>query len=541
VSQHLRSDANEVERTLTNLADQVSTALTTRVSSLSEGLQNDTAAMERTLTGLAEQVSATLVARASEVATSHETLRKDVNGVLEQLNAANTLLGSVLEEVKDNLGPIEGVVGERIAAFRAALDSATTTSGVAVERIDHQVRELREFSTVFMRDATTLTQRFEDQGKSLSGAAEQLEATHRRIDATLAERRDAIEQITSALSNRAADLEERLARFNKLMQESLTAAETRAQEIARLVAESTSQSTHAIARQYELLRSTTTEERERTSAALRATYEQAMDEVNSMFRETNSRFTEAARELREVADEVQRSLDQTRQELKRGVFELPNETRESAQAMRRVVADQIKALAELNDIVARQGRMASIAEPPPREEPTPQRRTREPVSGNGDGARRPAREEAPPARAGWFNGLTGRGSREPEARREEPRGERPLPPTLESFDALSIDISRMIDHDAAVEAWDRYKRGERNVFTRKLYTMPGQKAFEEIRRRYRRNGDFRETVDRYIDEFERLLDQVARDDRGQGLTKTYLTSDTGKVYTLLAHAASRLE
>jgi hypothetical protein len=34
---------------------------------------------------------------------------------------------------------------------------------------------------------------------------------------------------------------------------------------------------------------------------------------------------------------------------------------------------------------------------------------------------------------------------------------------------------------------------------------------------------------------------VARDDRGQGLTKTYLTSDTGKVYTLLAHAASRLE
>jgi hypothetical protein len=49
-----------------------------------------------------------------------------------------------------------------------------------------------------------------------------------------------------------------------------------------------------------------------------------------------------------------------------------------------------------------------------------------------------------------------------------------------------------------------------------------------------------ETVDRYIDEFERLLEQVARDDRGQVLTKTYLTSDTGKVYTLLAHAAGRL-
>ncbi len=92
----------------------------------------------------------------------------------------------------------------------------------------------------------------------------------------------------------------------------------------------------------------------------------------------------------------------------------------------------------------------------------------------------------------------------------------------------------------AVELWDRYKRGERNVFTRRLYTAQGQKTFEEIRRKYRRSTEFRETVDRYVDEFERLLEQVARDDRGQVLTKTYLTSDTGKVYTLLAHAAGRL-
>jgi hypothetical protein len=174
--------------------------------------------------------------------------------------------------------------------------------------------------------------------------------------------------------------------------------------------------------------------------------------------------------------------------------------------------------------------MAAIAEPARAPvEPAPERRAREPAPAEGDGPRRP------------FNGPAARPPREPEARRDEPRGERPLPPMLESFDALSIDISRMIDHDAAVEAWERYKRGERNVFSRKLYTIQGQKAFEEIRRRYRRNGDFRETVDRYIDEFERLLEQVARDDRGQGLTKTYLTSDTGKVYTLLAHAAARLE
>ena len=138
----------------------------------------------------------------------------------------------------------------------------------------------------------------------------------------------------------------------------------------------------------------------------------------------------------------------------------------------------------------------------------------------------------PPARSsGWLSDML---TRAEDSRQHAPEQ------SIESLDALSLDIARMIDHDAAVELWDRHQRGERNIFTRRLYTAQGQKTFDEIRRRYRKSDEFRETVDRYIDEFERLLEQVSRDDRGQVLSKTYLTSDTGKVYTLLAHAAARL-
>ena len=112
---------------------------------------------------------------------------------------------------------------------------------------------------------------------------------------------------------------------------------------------------------------------------------------------------------------------------------------------------------------------------------------------------------------------------------------------MESLDSLSVDIARMIDHDAAAELWDRYKRGERNVFTRRLYTLQGQKTFEEIRKRYRGDREFKQTVDRYIGEFERLLEEVSQDERGQAMARSYLTSDTGKVYTMLAHAAGRFE
>ena len=61
------------------------------------------------------------------------------------------------------------------------------------------------------------------------------------------------------------------------------------------------------------------------------------------------------------------------------------------------------------------------------------------------------------------------------------------------------------------------------------------------RRRYKSDREFRQTVDRYIGEFERLLNEVARDDRGQVVARTYLTSETGKVYTMLAHAAGRFD
>ena len=159
---------------------------------------------------------------------------------------------------------------------------------------------------------------------------------------------------------------------------------------------------------------------------------------------------------------------------------------------------------------------------------------------------------------GWLSDLLDRASREEPMRdvpreparettrdvmREQPRASEDRPPrhSIESLDSLSVDIARMIDHDAAADLWDRYKRGERNVFTRRLYTLQGQQAFDDIRKKYRADREFKQTVDRYISEFERLLEEVSRDDRGQVVARTYLTSETGKVYTMLAHAAGRFD
>jgi hypothetical protein len=318
-------------------------------------------------------------------------------------------------------------------------------------------------------------------------------------------------------------------------------------------------------------------------------------------RGATAKFRDTMGELRGMTGQIQRELEATRAELRRGVVELPQETQETAANMRRVVADQIRALNELSALVSRSNRVvdaapavqprrvneapaaaASVAlaaaveqrvvAPAPAPTPVPAPRVARQVEAKPAPAPAPApspapapavrpqaaqpaapspaprREEAPApqaaTRGGWLSDLLNRASRDENAEpnRTVNRGaERTRANSLESLDSISVDIARMIDHDAAVELWDRYKRGEHNVFTRRLYTLQGQQTFDEIRRKYQAEPEFRQTVDRYVEEFERLLAEVSRDDRDSMLTKTYLTSETGKVYTMLAHASGRFD
>jgi hypothetical protein len=240
--------------------------------------------------------------------------------------------------------------------------------------------------------------------------------------------------------------------------------------------------------------------------------------------------------------------------MRRGVLELPQEAAENAAEMRRVIVEQIDALAELNRIVARHGRAMDAVEPV---RPLVREEAMAAVA-SATGQRTPLRSDIaldrppPPrrpeprpagdnGRGGWLSDVLARASREEEP--TEPRSDfAARPQGRGALDTLSIDIARMVDHDAAVELWDLRQRGEHGAFdSRLLYTPQGQQTFEEIRRKYRGDRDFKQTVDRYIAEFERLLDEVAHDDRASAVAHSYLTSETGKVYTMLAHAAGRLD
>ena len=245
--------------------------------------------------------------------------------------------------------------------------------------------------------------------------------------------------------------------------------------------------------------------------------------------------------------------------------------------MRKVIVDQIEALAELNRIVAHHGRGLDVVTPgrasAPRQEETllaaVTNRNNEPRMRESNetrmrdtevrmrdvpsastlpppdlGAPASRRAEAPPmspaagggGQDGWLSDLLQR----TDASSAQPARGRAPQPAANPLESLSLDIGRLMDRNLAAEMWDRYQRGESKAFSKRLYTPAGQKAFDEVARKYRADRGFKQTVDRYIAEFERLLDEVARDDRGPQALRSHLTSETGLVYTLLAHAAGRL-
>jgi hypothetical protein len=561
-------------KTMLQNGDQIAGAINEASSKATASVNRSVTDLDTTARAAIERSQKTASAAVTEMMETHGMLRNDTSALFERLREANVLLQEVLGGATENLAKIETTLSRRVSEFVATMNDIGDRSGSTGERFEHQMKTFLTGTGEVLAGISHAAERFEAQGKTLAVAAEQIDVSNRRTEEVMADRREALDSVVNQIDSKVGDLDSRLKRFSALLSETFEAAEGRARDIARVLAESSTEGTKAIANQYELVRATTDEERKRTSEALNSIYEQATGETSALFRQTSEKFIEIVRQMKEMSAAMQREMESTRTELRRGILELPQETAESAANMRRVIVEQIDALAELNRIVARHSR--DTVEPA---------RRAEPVAAAGGGARadarprfeeareaRPARfvEDARPARpepagagrpaparrppaepaaaapegrgGGWLTDLLGRASSREEPAQPAPASdERQTRRAMESLDSLSVDIARMIDHDAAAELWERYKRGERNVFTRRLYTLQGQQTFEEIRKRYRADREFRQTVDRYIGEFERLLEEVSQGDRGQATARSYLTSDTGKVYTMLAHAAGRFE
>ena len=102
------------------------------------------------------------------------------------------------------------------------------------------------------------------------------------------------------------------------------------------------------------------------------------------------------------------------------------------------------------------------------------------------------------------------------------------------------DIANAVDEHVAAEVWMRYNKGERHVVSRNIYNRQGQATYDQVKRRYEGDTTFRHIVDRYLADFERMLKDASKADPKGRTLQAHLTSETGRIYLVLAHASGRL-
>ena len=359
---------------------------------------------------------------------TNDKLRAELPALLDSLSRTNGSLQNIVDRAGGDLAKHEATLGVRLSDFQTAIDT-----------VAKQVNALESIAGGALGDATSIVGAMETHSQSLAQSASQLTRSQSALDQAFEARRQSLAGLVSLIETKQSEFEGALASFSGLMDDSLRNVEARARDIGGVIEKTTKETADIVDERFGAVRTAAEQERARTAATMRAAYEQANSELSCVFAQASEKFNAAAGEIRGLAQQIYRELETTREEVRRGAQELPRETAEQASALRRVVGDQVKALNELTDIVARSGRVYDIAEPAgaaPRRafEPqasNPRRRSAAP-------SRRPAPNPrakcpAPTSRSrmeppGWSRraSWSRRGSVRPR-RRQPPRRRGPLP------------------------------------------------------------------------------------------------------------------
>ena len=577
----LRSEVADSSEALRNVAADVTHRSAETIEAL---LKRLTEQVEAPSVSLSETVTRSAESSVGSLSGTGERLRHELTSVIDNLDQTSAVIDQAIGSAEIGSPPFK--VGSRRASRNSNMRSAAShrrsplwdafrprpsPTRARLPSNSPSMRKLSRLSDAISRSSSS-------RSTPLSNAA-----------ATASKRSSAISRAAVKPSRRHSGASRRT------WKTAFARSQARAQEISAALAAATRGASIAVAGQFETIRDTAAKERERTTQTLQATIEQTNAQLTGALDHAADRFRESVAEVKNMASQVQRELDQTRQELRRGVLDLPQETSETADAMRRVVSDQIRALKELAALVSESGATYDVVEPtaatavagarfekpllraverarelesptqsevlapvaeanaaPATEnqtlgriggsEPAPPFARAQPQAWPGSPPAAPRPVAAPTASApafaadrgqpGWLSNLLAAASR------DDPEETASI--GAETLEALSREISSLIDNAAAVEMWDRWRRGDTGAVSRRLYTEAGQQAFDELRRRFRSDPQFRETTTRYMQEFERLLSKIGQNDRDGAQWRAYLLSNTGKVYTILAHASGKL-
>ena len=110
---------------------------------------------------------------------------------------------------------------------------------------------------------------------------------------------------------------------------------------------------------------------------------------------------------------------------------------------------------------------------------------------------------------------------------------------IDSMNSAAIDVGKILSDEVDDRAWTAYLQGNRGVFTRRAVRLLGGTESRAIEAHYDADGEFQDSVNRYIHDFEAMLRRVLAERDGGMMAVTLMSSDMGKLYAALSQALER--
>ncbi|HEX2843033.1 hypothetical protein [Hyphomicrobium sp.] len=466
-----------------------------------------------------------------------------------------------------------------INSVRRTSENITRQSLKAIEGLAGQSEMLKRVSENLLSQVNSVTNRFEGQGQAILRAANSLENANYKIESTLQGRHAELTSTMDKLTGKADEFGRFVQGFSSTMEGSLTSAEQRARAAAEQLRASAEAAKHTAIQDLERFRIEAGAEGERALEELRSRFSSISNVVSEQLSTLNSRIDQTSDEVRQRASRAAADIAAEQMRLKEQMDRLPAATRENADAMRRALQDQLRAIEQLSNLTTRSLAGRDVTMPQPPQPGTPglptltgsySAETRaadptgrslntlaassNPAQGGWGGDPRPSPYQALPrpgapapggeSREGWSLGdLLARASRDEEGHHQaasaHPAHVQPSPVSIPFHNQIDV-IARALDPATTAALWQRIGAGQRGVMVRSIYTPEGRAIFDDLSLRYRTDPDLQRTVNHYLVDFENIRrDAEQRDPSGRAVSG-HLLSDMGRVYLFLAHVSGRI-
>lgn len=589
----LGSHAQGMEELLGRNMEALGSSIASRTENLQLVFEEYARALDGTLANRSQALDMQLVQRtraldeafAERLRTFDEAIARSTAVIDTTIGDRTHVLTSALETHAKSLGDTLGrqaiemdeTLMQGISAVRRTSESITKQSIKAIEGLASQADLLKSVSENLLTQVNNVTNRFENQGTSIMRAANALESANHKIDQTLQHRQIELSQTLDRLAGKADDLGNIVQGYSAQLEGSMGEAERRARSLTAELAQGAEERSRATLADIERLRSATASDADRALEDLRSRFANVSREVSTSLGALTNQFGETTQDVRQRAAEASRLLAGEQERIRAQIDSLPQATRDSADAMRRSLQDQLRALEQLSSLANREGlsrdisrpvapqparQLMPVANPAPREDQSRalstlgsalaqemQARTRGGPSDHGHGQMPPAARPASfEQREGWKLGdLLKRASLDDDqghgghggASREAAAQHQPAA----AGSGASLDfaaIARALDPATANAIWGRLGVGQTGIMVRSIYTPEGRAVYDDVVSKFQTDPSVQQDVYRFLQGFEQMLQDAERQDPSGATAQQHLASDYGRGYLLLAHASGRL-